>query len=53
MSISANAPRLTELRISRVGVRNARLGYILKKPFVYAVEDEYFIRPIIYDLREF
>jgi hypothetical protein len=35
------------------GARNARLGYILKKPFVYAVEDEYFIRPIIYDLREF
>ena len=39
MSISANAPRLTELRISRVGVRNARLGYILKRGIVSAAEN--------------
>jgi hypothetical protein len=37
----------------KVGVKNVRHLFILKKPFVYAVEDEYFIRPIIYDLREF
>ena len=39
MSISANEPKLTELRISRDGVRNVRLGYIPKKDIVFAVEN--------------
>lgn len=39
MSISANEPKLTELRISKAGVKNARLGCILRKDIVSAVEN--------------
>ena len=47
MSISTNELKLTELRISRAGVRNARLGYIPRKDIVYAAENMSNIRPII------
>ena len=47
MSISTNELKLTELRISRAGVRNARLGYIPKNDIVSAVGNMSNIKPII------
>ena len=48
MSISTNELKLTELRISRAGVRSVRLGYIPKKDTASAVENMSNISLIIY-----